>query len=107
MSCISVNITRIGEGIKASVASAKGLLSPKVSLLNNSLIAKVTDIASRLKVNISRIDNALSVRCSVVCSITELKEYLNVTPSEVQWITDDIGVFFEVESNVQWIVTTE
>ena len=47
----------------------------------------------------------LQIRCGVVCTVSDFY-YLNVSPSDVQWITDDIGVFFDVESNVEWRILT-
>lgn len=45
------------------------------------------------------------MRCTVVCSIADL-HYLKVSPEEVQWITPDYGVVYHVESDTNWIVTT-
>ena len=39
-------------------------------------------------------------------SVSEMVDFLRVTPTEIQWITDDMGVFFDVESNVDWIIVT-
>ena len=33
--------------------------------------------------------------------------FLRVSPDEPQWITDDMGVDFRVESNTDWIVETD
>lgn len=83
--CLSATVSRIGEGIKVGVRS-----------LTEPINVSLRDL----------VDKHLSVRCSIVCSLTEVVDYLRVSPSEVQWITDDVGVFFDVESNVDWIVVT-
>ena len=96
MGCLNVNISelslrilpaisRIGDGIKASVQS---ITEPIEMLLSDA------------------VEKHLHVRCSIVCSLSEITDYLNVTPNDIQWITDDIGVFFDVESNVDWIIVT-
>ena len=51
-------------------------------------------------------DKHIGVRCSIVCTLSEVVGYISVTPKEIQWITDDVGVFFDVESNVDWIIVT-
>lgn len=56
--------------------------------------------------NISRADKPITVSCSVVCSIKELKNYLKVSPNDVQWITSDVGVIYNVESDMDWVIVT-
>ena len=85
MACLSANVSVISERLKASA-----------SMVGENLKATSTIISEKLKAS-----------CSIVCTIAELMDYLEVTPIEVQWITDDVGVFFDVKSNVQWIVTTD
>ena len=85
MSCLNVNAT-LASGVLTAIAS---------------------DASAHLKVRASRIGSNLIVRCSVVCSLSEFAKWLNVSPSEVQWITDDVGVFYDVKSNVEWIITID
>ena len=80
---ISPIVERIGNGIKVVSGLVDGLMR-----------ATSSDLGEHLK-----------LRCSLVCSVSDLF-YMNVTPAEVQWITDDMGVYFDVESNVEWIVLT-
>lgn len=84
-SCLSATISRIGDGIRVSVQS---ITEPIGVLLSDA------------------VEKHLRVRCSIVCSLSEITDYLNVTPKDIQWITDDMGVFFDVESNVDWIIVT-
>lgn len=108
MSCIDVNVTpllpqldenckvtRIGDGLKASVKD-----------IGERIIAGVRELSSRLNANVENLSTGLSVTCSVVCSIADVGHYLEVTPTEIQWITDDMGVYYDVESNVEWIIVT-
>lgn len=85
MACLTANISRVGEG----------------------LVTSVSRIGEGVVAGVSRIGEGLVARCSIVCTIAEITDYLEVTPIEVQWITDDIGVFFDVKSNVKWIITTD
>lgn len=82
-SCLSANVERVSKGINANVYNT-----------TSSSKAIVTDA----------IKEHLTVRCSIVCSLAEAFSFLRVTPTDVQWITDDMGVFFDVESNVDWVI---
>lgn len=72
-----------------------GNVNATINMANKELVAIVSDVSSRLK-----------TRCSVICSINDLSTYLNVSPEEIQWITEDVGVVYNVESNTNWIVVT-
>lgn len=84
---------RIGGGLVASVESSVEHISA-LALSVSGLIAEVEVMGERLQAS-----------CSVVCSVGgDPVYYVRVSPEEVQWITDDMGVFFDVESNTEWIV---
>lgn len=82
--CITASVSRVGEGMTANVECVVGSLS-----------VSADDVAEHL-----------NVRCSMVCSLSRVTNWLRVSPNEVQWITDDIGVFFDVEASGDWIVVT-
>lgn len=107
---LSVSATLVGHGLKVNVSpwkSASASLEAFVSRIGGELKAYLSDtIKSHLTASSNLTNSLMTARCSVVCSLIEVVEYLNVTPDEIQWITDDIGVFFDVESNVDWIVVT-
>lgn len=84
-SCLSATISRVGSGMSVDIDKA-----------TPSFLATAVDT----------IKKHLSVRTSIVCSLSEMVDFLRVTPTEIQWITDDMGVFFDVESNVDWIIVT-
>ena len=90
-SCLTVTLSRIGDGLDVL---SKGL-SAQVSVINDRISAKIDTIGTGLK-----------ARCSIVCTLDEVRDFLKVTPADIQWITDDMGVFFDVESNVEWIIVT-
>lgn len=85
-SCLSLSVTRVcGGGINVHINHATPPLH--VSTIDS-------------------IKKHLNVRTSIVCSLSEVVDFLRVTPAEIQWITDDMGVFYDVESNVDWIIVT-
>lgn len=85
MACLEVKLTRLGSQLSASYSRIGGL---KVAI----------EDAVR--------DGHLIARYGIVCAVEAVNDYLRVSPAEVQWITDDIGVFYDVEANVKWVVET-
>lgn len=106
MSCLTVNISRIGKGIQSKIALVGESIKAIDSIAGHMLSATVSDVGHHLTSEASRVDVGLSVKCSVVCTLDQFIEWLDVSPEEVQWITDDTGVFFDVKSNVDWIIVT-
>lgn len=45
----------------------------------------------------------ISVKCGLVCSLADVL-YVRVSPQEVQWITEDEVIVYNVESNTNWII---
>lgn len=107
MSCLNVSVSRIGDGLSSQGSYAGEYLKVSVSLAKKILSSIASDASPHLKVKASRIGSGLVVKCSIVCSLSEFTKWLNVSPSEVQWITDEIGVFYDVRSNVEWIINVE
>ena len=113
MGCLKGYVRRIG-GIDALAKCISDTLS--VGILPSELITVAVESLShpivpslRLStkpLGLSVVDSTphLNLACDVVCSL-ENTVWLRVTPEEVQWITDDIGVFYDVESNTSWTVT--
>lgn len=90
---LNVKALRIGEGLAASVESGE------------HLSAFATATCKRMAASAQELGERLQARCSIICSVGgEPVYYVRVSPDEVQWITDDMGVFFDVESNTEWIV---
>lgn len=107
MSCISAKVNIIGSDIQASVFAISNGITATCRKITESLRPNISFDGCKLKANLTALGERLYANCSIVCTIAEIADYLEVSPTEVQWITDDIGVFFDVKSNVQWIVTTE
>ena len=105
MGCLNVVISRVGEAPNLQVSRIGGVIA-KVSSITEPLKVAASLAVEPFKVLASNIKKRLNISCSVVCSLADLF-YLNVSPEDVQWITDDIGIVYEVESNVKWIVVTE
>lgn len=94
MSCLSVDVKLLRNPLVLSTERIGGI-SANVSLASVPLVLKIADAARHL-----------SVRCSIVCSIKELHNYLKVSPKEIQWITPEYGIVYNVESDLDWIIVT-
>lgn len=80
-------------------------LNVNVKLLRNPLVLSTERIGG-ISANVSLASIPLSVRCSIVCSIKELHNYIKVSPKEIQWITPEYGIVYNVLSDVDWIIVT-
>lgn len=106
-SCLSATISRIGNGINARIQNVMGsCLSATISRVGSGISARIQNFCSTLGVSVADSEKHIKVRCSIVCTLSEVVGYINVTPKDIQWITDDMGVFYDVESNVDWIIVT-
>lgn len=117
MGCLHVKITPIENHI-----------SPVVSLLNKELQV-ITTPPDILDVNITSAinpieiqvlnntfsltpvltdlyENHLKVLCSLICSL-RVKGYIEVSPEETQWLTEDTDITYIVKSNIDWEIITE
>ena len=102
---MTAEVSRIGEGISASV-TAMDRASVELKRIGNEIKASASRMGEGLSLAASRVGEGIKATVSIICTLSEFVAFLNVSPEEVQWITDDIGVFYEVESNVEWIVLT-
>lgn len=91
----NLSISRLGEGIKANIKN-----------VGENIVVNILELSNRLHARVLNTSSGLNVKCSIICTLTEVGHYLEVTPADVQWITDDMGVFYDVESNVEWIIVT-
>lgn len=103
---LTVNSFHILEGLNVSLRDISKRVLVNVYRLGEGLGVSLRDVSERVLVNTHRLGEGLSVRCSVICSLVDVAPYLDISPQEIQWITDDTGVFFDVESNVEWIIVT-
>jgi Trp operon repressor len=115
---MSLNVTAVNENLLANVTNKEDGMFVKLSVVcghplanitrgSNAMSFRVIKANENLFASVTKKENGISVKLSMVCSLSKVIEYLRVSPSDIQWITDDIGVYFDVESNVKWIVTTD
>ena len=94
---------RISESLSVDVVPSE-FMSVAVESLSKPIVPSLKLSVKPLSLSIADSTPHFNLTCSVVCSL-ENTVWLRVTPEEVQWITDDIGVFYDVESNTSWTVT--
>ena len=99
MLCLSVNITKATEDFRVGVQ--------RIGAQMSAYVEKTTPTLSVVNATCSLIRERLKASVSIVCTLSEAKKWLEVSPLEVQWITDDMGVYYDVVSNVEWIITTD
>ena len=104
MSCLiaSVDVERKELLASFSVAGLKASLAAEMSSLKASIFAKANMAASA-----DLLQTPIKAAIQIVCTLADVGKYLDVTPADIQWITDDKGVVFDVKSNVEWIIITE
>lgn len=116
MACINATVTTLSNNLNAHIETISDDITVfqytyeqaeiNINNLNPVIQASTTCIGEKLNCTISRI-GGITGTVSIICSLSEFIEILKVSPEEVQWITDDVGVFYEVESNIEWIVTID
>lgn len=105
MSCINVKIIHDHKPITATAVRIGDSITTLINKVENGLHVDIERIGEQLKAIVDNMTKPIMASVSVVCSLSDFY-YMNVSPNEVQWITDDTGVFFDVESNVQWTIVT-
>ena len=105
MGCLDVSIKHINNPIKTATERTDSLTS-LVYRIGEDLKVSTEKIKAQLQGITTSITDSIAINISVVCSLNDFY-YMDVSPGDVQWITDDTGVFYDVESNVNWIVTTD
>ena len=90
---------RSGTQVKEQVAS-NGCVTVRVRLFNDDVKAKC-EVPTEVIAKCSILNPPVRVRCSFTCDVATT-HYLRVTPTTVQWITEDDIVEYEVRSNVEW-----
>lgn len=93
MGCLDVKIASQHECIVVSVSRKGEDFEAMVSLANLPIDLSVHDTSKHL-----------TVKCNLVCTVEEVETYLRVSPKEIQWITDGMGIVYKVESNTNWVI---
>lgn len=101
MGCLTVQIQRVDK-TECDIA----LIDKIVSSITNTCAHAVSTYAYETSLNTEVFDTTAHVRSdySLICAVIPVGDYLEVSPVEVQWITDDIGVLYNVKSNVEWTI---
>lgn len=105
MGCINVKIPHNHKPIAATATRIGDSITTLIDKVENELHVDIERIGDQIKAIVDNVTKPIMASVSIVCSLSDFY-YMNVSPNEVQWITDDTGVFFDVESNVQWIIVT-
>lgn len=106
MSCLSVNINIIPSKFEVDT-TLLNKLNVNITNISNGLVILLNKINEDLKLNISDIyQKHLTVSYGIVCSI-KTENYLQVSPEDVQWITEDSDIIYIVKSNTNWEIITE
>lgn len=106
MSCLSVNINIIPSKFEVDT-TLLNKLNVNITNISNDLVILLNKINEDLKLNISDIyQKHLTVSYGIVCSI-KTENYLQVSPEDVQWITEDSDIIYIVKSNMNWKIITE
>lgn len=93
MSCLNVAIRKLGESLALMVKRIGGI-AVEIHRYDKPIVVIAEDVGKHLK-----------IECGIVCSVADL-HYLRVSPQEVQWITPNEGIIYNVESDTDWIVLT-
>lgn len=104
MACIEVVATRIGKGIIASAQLATEAVKASLALVGERVSASAQLATKPATIVAADLGSHIRAECSIICSLNQIYEWLRVTPAEIQWITDDQGVFFDVDTNTEWRV---
>lgn len=102
MSCINVKINRISNSPIFEVTRIGESIESTITPLINSLKVCIPQI-EELHINIKSYINKIKTNFSIVCSINDTP-YLKVSPEDIQWISPDYYVVYEVKSNTDWTI---
>lgn len=106
MSCLSVNINIIPSKFEVDT-TLLNKLNVNITNISNGLVILLNKINEDLKLNISDIyQKHLTISYGIVCSI-KTENYLQVSPEDIQWITEDSDIIYIVKSNMNWEIITE
>lgn len=96
MSCLRINVKIAGRSPSVNVDRIGDGLHAVAHRVDKPLECNVNDVLQ---------NKHLRICCGLVCSFGG-ERYINVSPTEVQWITPDMSILYMVESNVDWVIVT-
>lgn len=74
-----------------------------VSRVRYRFDARVEDAHDHLRGSAVRSTPPMVVTIGIACTHTEIA-FLDVSPEDICWITPDMGIIYEVTSNVDWAI---
>lgn len=111
MGCINVKVSTNNSGINVTSKVNKPIaviVTPFICNCNvecscTNGINVITQIIPVSNAHVTPKINSINVKCGLVCSLADVL-YVRVSPQEVQWITEDEVIVYNVESNTNWII---
>lgn len=111
MGCINVKTSTNNRGINVifnvnkpiTVAVTPFVCNYNVECSCTKGINVTTNIVPISNIIVTPHINGISVKCGIVCSLADVI-YVRVSPQEIQWITEDEVIVYNVESNTNWII---
>lgn len=104
---VNIEVERDGLGISCEAEDISYRLTAEVGKVNESLnVAIANEECAKhggLKMKAARSTSPMVVTFGIVCTRSEIA-LLEVSPEDVQWITLDMGVVYEVTSKVSWTI---
>ena len=101
MGCLTASVKLLNEQISASAKCLNADIVASARLISEHIRASVRGLNAELTARVVDLSERLNVRCDIVCSLADV-QYLEVSPTEVQWITPDEIIMYTVTSNVDW-----
>lgn len=102
-----VSVDRYGANMSLGVDDVSYRITPSVvdegKHLNVNITNEVYEELGCLKAQVERRTAPMVVTFGIVCTRSEIA-LIEVTPEDIQWITPDMGVVYEVTSRVSWNV---
>ena len=111
MGCINVKVSTNNSGINVTSEVNKPIAVVVIPFICNcnvecsctNGINVITQIIPVSNAHVTPKINSINVKCGLVCSLADVL-YVRVSPQEVQWITEDEVIVYNVESNTNWII---
>lgn len=88
-----IPLVHLTDTLETSIHNPNPTLDVLINQENSGLFITIED----------KHPNSLRVSCGIVCDVNDTGgKYLDVSPDDIQWITEDIGVVYTVYSNTDW-----
>lgn len=111
MGCINVKVSTNEKGINVTSKVTKPIdivVTPficncDIECTCQGGINVTTHIMPISNINVAPKISSINIKCGIVCSLADVL-FIKVSPQEVQWITDNDVIVYNVESNTNWII---